>query len=143
MHKPNEIRFLVLGLIKDKNNRVFLSEGYDATKQEYFYRALGGGVEFGEMSLDALKREFKEELDADIANLKYLSCLESIFSFNGQPGHEVIQLYEGDFVDPKFYEIEEVTFNEGERKKVARWVDLDKCSSGELKVVPEPVINYL
>lgn len=143
MHNPNEIRFLVLGLIKDNSNRVFLSEGYDTTKQEYFYRALGGGVEFGEMSLDALKREFKEELDAEITNIKYLSCLESIFSFNGQLGHEVIQLYECDFVDSKFYEIEEVTFNEGERKKVARWVDLGKCSSGELKVVPESFRKYL
>jgi len=143
MHNPNEIRFLVLGLIKDDSDRVFLSEGYDSTKQEYFYRALGGGIEFGESSLEALKREFKEELDAEVTNIQYLTCLESIFSFNGQPGHEVIQLYQCDFADSKFYEVEALTFKEGERKKVARWVDLKKCRSGELKVVPETMSQYL
>lgn len=142
MHKPDEIRFLVLGLIKDRD-RAFLSEGYDTTKQEYFYRALGGGVEFGEKSYDALKREFQEELDAELTNIRYLTCLESLFSFNGQPGHEVIQLYQCDFADPKFYTIEEITFNEGKRQKIARWVDLEKCRSGELKVVPEPMVEYI
>lgn len=143
MHKPNQIRFLVLGLIKDNNNRVFLSQGYDSNKQAYFYRALGGGIEFGESSLEALKREFKEELDATVTNIQYLTCLESIFSFNGQPGHEVIQLYQCDFTHPKFYDEEVVKFNEGKREKVARWVDVDKCRSGELNVVPEQVREYL
>jgi 8-oxo-dGTP pyrophosphatase MutT (NUDIX family) len=144
MHNPNEIRFLVLGLIKDeKNDRAFLSEGYDFTKQEYFYRALGGGIEFWESSFEALKREFQEELNAELTNIQYITCLESIFSFNGQPGHEVIQLYQCDFANQKFYELEEVPFNEGERKKVARWVDLEKCRSGELRVVPETVSQYL
>ena len=143
MHNPNEIRFLVLGLIKDNRDRAFLSQGYDSTKQEYFYRALGGGIEFGESSFVALKREFQEELDTEITNINYLTCLESIFSFNGQPGHEVIQLYQCDFADPKFYELEEIKFNEGERQKIARWVDLEKCRSGELRVVPEAVSQYL
>lgn len=142
MYDPNEIRFLVLGLIKDRNNRVFLSEGYDKTKQEYFYRALGGGVDFGETSLEALKREFQEELNAELTNIHYLTCLESIFSFNGQLGHEVIQLYQCDFVDPKFYQLEEIPFNEGERQKIARWVEVAKCRSGKLRVVPEPVLEY-
>jgi len=143
MHDPNEIRFLVLGLIKEQNNRVFLSQGYDQTKQEYFYRALGGGIEFGEKSVEALKREFQEELQADLTNIQYLTCLENIFSFNGKPGHEVIQLYQCDFADPQFYEWEEISFNEGERQKVARWVDVDQCRSRHLRVVPEAVLDYL
>ncbi|QDZ39595.1 NUDIX domain-containing protein [Euhalothece natronophila Z-M001] len=143
MHDPNEIRFLVLGLIKDHNNRVFLSEGYDKIKQEYFYRALGGGVDFGESSLKALKREFQEELNAELVNIQYVTCLESIFSFNGQPGHEVIQVYQCDFANPNFYQLEEITFNEGERKKIARWVDLEKCRSRQVRVVPEPILEYM
>jgi len=143
MNNPNEIRFLVLGLIKDNNNRVFLSQGYDASQQAYFYRPLGGGIEFEERSLDALKREFKEELDASLTNIQYLTCLESIFSFNGQPGHEVIQLYQCDFTNPDFYTTEEVQFNEGKRQKIARWVEIEKCRSGTLNVVPEQVRQYL
>jgi hypothetical protein len=53
MDQSNQIRVLALGLIRD-GDRIFISEGYDPVKQHPFYRALGGGVEFGETSYDAL-----------------------------------------------------------------------------------------
>lgn len=115
MHS-NKIRVLSLGLIRD-GDRTFLSEGYDPVKQQTFYRALGGGVDFGESSYDALKREFMEELQAELTNIKYLGCLENLFMFNGKAGHELIQLYQCDFVDPKFYQLEQMEFSEGEYKK--------------------------
>ena len=59
MNKPGEIRVIVLGLIQD-GDRLFVSEGYDPVKQQTFYRALGGGVDFGETSHAALQREFHE-----------------------------------------------------------------------------------
>ncbi len=63
MNKLPQIRALVLGLIR-KGDRILVAEGYDSVKQEFFYRSLGGGVEFGETSLEALKREFQEEIQA-------------------------------------------------------------------------------
>jgi 8-oxo-dGTP pyrophosphatase MutT (NUDIX family) len=60
MHKPGEIRVLALGLIT-QGDRTFISEGYDPIKQQTFYRAMGGGVDFGETSLEALQREFKKK----------------------------------------------------------------------------------
>jgi 8-oxo-dGTP pyrophosphatase MutT (NUDIX family) len=78
MNQPNQIRTLALGLIRD-GDRTFLSEGYDPVKQQIFYRALGGGVDFGETSYDALKREFQEELQAELTNIKYLGCIENLF----------------------------------------------------------------
>lgn len=65
MDKFKEIRPIVLGIVK-KDNKILVSEGYDKTKNETFYRSIGGGIEFLENSKDALKREFKEELDIDI-----------------------------------------------------------------------------
>ena len=38
------------------NGRVLIAEGYDPTKRQIFYRPLGGGIEFGELSQDALVR---------------------------------------------------------------------------------------
>jgi 8-oxo-dGTP pyrophosphatase MutT (NUDIX family) len=142
MHKPGEIRVLALGIVR-QGDRVFISEGYDPAKQQTFYRALGGGVEFGESSLEALQREFQEELQAEIGNIKYLDCQENLFTFNGQPGHEILFIYECDFVDPKFYQIEEITFMEKNRKKRALWVDGDRFKSGELRLVPEQFFEYL
>lgn len=141
MHKPGEIRVLALGLIRD-GNRIFVSEGYDPVKQQTFYRAMGGGVDFGETSLEALKREFQEEIQADLTNIRYLGCLENIFTFNGQSGHEIIQLFESDFVDPKFYQLDKLDFSEGERQKTALWVDINRFKSGELRLVPEQFLDY-
>jgi len=137
-----KIRLLALAIVK-QGDRLFISQGFDPIKQQTFYRVMGGGVDFGETSLEALKREFMEEIQAEITNIKYIACLENIFEFNGNPGHEIIQLYECDFVDPTFYEREEIIFNEGERQKKALWVDLEKFRSGEFKIVPENFLDYL
>jgi 8-oxo-dGTP pyrophosphatase MutT (NUDIX family) len=142
MHQSNQIRVLALGLIRE-GDRLFISEGYDPVKQQTFYRVMGGGVEFGETSYDALKREFLEEIHAELTNIKYRGCLENLFTFNGQPGHEIIQLYQCDFVDPKFYQLEQLVFAEGDRKKRALWVDTNRFTSGELRIVPENFLEYV
>lgn len=142
MHKPGEIRILALGLIRN-GDRIFVSVGYDPTKQQTFYRAMGGGVDFGETSRAALEREFDEEIQAELVNIRYLGCLENLFVFNDQPGHELIQLYQCDFAEPKFYRLEELVFAEGKRKKVALWVDIERFRSEELILFPEAFTKYL
>ncbi|MGQ4649732.1 NUDIX domain-containing protein [Lyngbya aestuarii] len=143
MGQPKQkIRVIVLGLIKN-GDRTLLSEGYDPVKQETFYRALGGGVDFGETSYDALKREFQEELQTELVNIKYLECIESLFIFNGRSGHEIIQLYQCDFADQKLYQLDELEFVEGDSKKKAVWVDIEQCKSGKLRVVPEKFLDYI
>ncbi|MGI2907023.1 NUDIX hydrolase [Tolypothrix sp. VBCCA 56010] len=142
MHKPDEIRVLALGLIK-KGDRTFISQGYDPVKQQTFYRAMGGGVDFGETSFEALQREFQEEIQAELTNIHYLGCIENIFTFNGKQGHEILQIYQCDFVDTKFYQLENLVFAEGERQKTALWVEISRFKSGELKLVPEQFLEYL
>ncbi len=143
MNKEGQIRVIVLALIRD-GNRIFVSEGYDRAKQSTFYRALGGGVEFGETSRIALEREFQEEIQAELTNIRYLNCIENLFTFDGRKGHEIIQLYQCDFADPQFYQIESLTFSETpERKHRALWIDIAKFKSGELRLVPEVFFDYL
>ncbi len=142
MHKLGEIRVLALGLIRD-GDRTFISEGYDPVKQQTFYRAMGGGIDFGETSQVALEREFKEEIQAELTNIRYLGCLENLFIYNNQPGHELIQLYQCDFVDPKYYQLECLTFAEGKRQKTALWVDINRFKSEELLLLPEEFSHYL
>lgn len=96
------IRPLVI-CIFSHNGRILTAEGYDPVKHQIFYRPLGGGIEFGEYSHEALIREIREELDTAVTNLRYLATLENIFTFNGQPGHEIIQVYDGQFVDNSLY----------------------------------------
>lgn len=136
------IRVLALGLITH-NTRIFVSEGYDPKKQEKFYRSLGGGVEFGEYSAQALEREFQEEIQAELKNIRYLGCFENIFVFNGSPGHEIVQLYGCDFVDPKFYEHDSFKFYEGKHEKLAMWVECEEFLSGKSTLYPLGIEKFL
>lgn len=145
MASTQKIRVIALGLIQD-GDCLFVSQGYDAVKETAFYRALGGGLEFGETSVDALQREFYEEIQASLTNIQYLGCLENLFTFNGKPGHEIIQLYRCDFADPSFYQREHITFTDGDGSAppvTALWIDLNACKSGKLRLVPEGCLPYL
>jgi len=79
--------------------------GEDPSDGRTFHRLIGGSVELGERALDAVVREVAEELGATLVDPRLLGVLESIFSFDGEPGHEVVFVYagrlaEGDVVPP-------------------------------------------
>ena len=135
------IRVIVLGLIRS-GDRIFVSECEEQVKQDTFYRALGGGIEFGEHSIDALQREFQEEIQAELTNIKYLACLENFFIFNGEAGHELIQLYQCEFFDPKFYQLDSLDFADGDGEHTAFWMPVQRFRSGELRLVPDKFIDY-
>lgn len=139
--KQPRIRLITLGLIQH-GSCLLVSQGYDTVKQQHFYRMLGGGVEFGETSLAALHREFQEELQAELTNIQYLGCLENIFVYQGQPGHELVQLYQCDFNDSRLYEQELLVGYEGTDKFEAQWIEGDRFKSGELCLVPEQCLNF-
>lgn len=109
--KKNRIRVLSLGIFRHGDS-IFVVEGFDPTKEETFYRPLGGGVEFGEQTADALVREMKEETGLEVANLRYAGMCENIFTYLGERGHEIVLLYEADFADPAVYENDEMLCQE-------------------------------
>ncbi|MGH3329960.1 MAG: NUDIX hydrolase [Nocardioidaceae bacterium] len=69
--------------------------GYDSVKDQHFNRSLGGSVELGEKAEDAVVREIAEELGGTYVDTRLLGVLENIFTFEGEPGHEVAFVYEG------------------------------------------------
>ena len=85
-----------------------VAEAFDPVKDETFYRPLGGGIEFGETSAVALVREIREEVGTEIADLQHIGKLENIFTYNGALGHEIVQVYDGRFVDESFYAMSSV-----------------------------------
>ena len=109
--KKNRIRVLSLGIFR-RGDFIFVAEGFDPVKGERFYRPLGGGVEFGEQAADALVREMREETGLEVTNLRYAGMCENIFTYLGQPGHEIVLLYEADFADPAVYENDEMICQE-------------------------------
>jgi 8-oxo-dGTP pyrophosphatase MutT (NUDIX family) len=78
-------------------------EAFDATKGKPFYRPLGGGVEPGETSKEAIIREIREEIGQEIKEVERLGVLESIFIHEGKSAHEIVYVYDAEFEDPSAY----------------------------------------
>jgi 8-oxo-dGTP pyrophosphatase MutT (NUDIX family) len=69
-----------------------------------FERPLGGGIEFGESSLDAARREFREELGVELDGLKLLGVLENRPEIDGTQAHEIVFVYSAGLADPSGYD---------------------------------------
>lgn len=86
-----------------RGDALLASQEHDPTKGEDFHRLLGGSVEFGETGEQALRREFREELAAELDDVRRVDVLENLFTFDGEPGHEIVLLYTARFRDETFY----------------------------------------
>jgi len=123
---------------------IFISKGYDPVKKEYFYRPVGGGIEDTETPTEALIREIKEELNAEIKNIRLLATFENIFIFNGRHGHELITLFEADFSDPLFYQNREHQIIEnGKLVSTADWQPLESFLRHEAIMYPIGLLDTL
>ncbi len=144
--KPGKLRPLAICVFR-RGDRIFVAEGYDAVKRETFYRPLGGRIEFSEYGHQAIVRELREEIGAEVTNLRYLGTLENIFTYNGQPGHEIVLIYDGEFVDTSIYEREVVMGHEDDEAFYgdiqAVWKSLDFFRWGEAPLYPTGLLKML
>ena len=140
MDKFKEIRPIALGLVI-KDNKLLVSEGFDKVKNEIFYRCLGGGIEFLEKSEEALKREFLEEINVDIAVKDFLGISENIFTYQGKNAHELILFYSIEISDENYQEEYKVIDDHGET--IAKWIDINEFKNKNKILYPEEVFKYI
>ena len=140
MDKFKEIRPITLG-IAIRNGKLLVGEGFDNVKNETFYRCLGGGIEFLEKSEDTLKREFKEEIKANIVVKDFLGISENIFTYKGKNAHELILFYSIEIPEKDYKEEYIINDNCGEYK--AKWIDIEEFKNGDKILYPEEVFKYI
>ncbi|MGK7891219.1 MAG: NUDIX hydrolase [Leptolyngbyaceae cyanobacterium] len=140
--KKKRIRPIAICLFRYQD-KILVHSGFDAIKQEYFYRPLGGGIDFGESSYDAVIREIQEELGAAICHVALVGILESTFTVNGQPGHEIVFVYDAEFVDRRLYEQPILQAVEGKDTFEAEWRSLQSLRDGPGILVPEALWTLL
>jgi len=144
MFKGKEsIRLKALCIFEDGDD-IFVSEMYDSAKKDFFYRPIGGTVEFGEFSEATLVREIREELNTEVSNVRLEMVLENIFTCDGVAGHEIDFMYRADFSDVRFYERREYELTESDQTKVkARWMSRLDFINRKYRLVPERLVEWL
>lgn len=142
--KKNKIRPLAICVFRN-NNRILVAEGYDPVKKDTFYRPLGGGIEFGEKSEDTVCRELMEEINAEVGDVWYLGTLENIFVFNGTPGHEIVQVFDGVLKESGLYDQTVIVGKEAEIDEsfTAIWKNIDEFGEGKSILYPTGLLELL
>ncbi len=138
------IRTQALALIR-RDDRILVERGRDDVKDETFLRLLGGTVEFGERGAEALRRELLEELGAEADVGQLVATFENLFTFEGEPGHEICLVYDCTLRDERLYALdkwdaEEMT-PEGPLTHEVEWRTLESLRSGGEPLYPEELLT--
>ena len=128
-----------------QGNRILVSGGFDTIKQNYFYRPLGGGIEYGESSREAVLREIQEELGVEVDNPQLIGVLENIFIYEGQQGHEIVFVFDAQLTDKSLYKLDEIDGYEQEAniRFKAKWLSLEEIEKSGGRLVPEGLAKLL
>lgn len=136
------IRPLALG-VPTRGEEALLAEHEDPATGERYYRPVGGGIEFGEHSREAVRREFAEELEVTVTESALLETFERVFTFGGETAHEIWRCYHVEIEEDWPYGRDAFTAYEPELDEEfpVRWLGTDEIA--EHTVYPESLPELL
>ena len=126
----------VYGILEGSNGSILLTDenryGVEMTK------FVGGGLEKGEGLADALKREFKEEMDLEIeiGSLFYINDFLQISAFN--PKDQLLSIYYK--VSTKNWQRIEECINNPSAKQSFKWKSIHTLSKDEVTFPIDKVV---
>ncbi|MFJ2487655.1 NUDIX hydrolase [Pseudomonas sp. NPDC087639] len=119
------------------NGKILVNQFRDPASRQTCFRPIGGGIDFGETSAEAIVREVQEELGLSMTNLRLLGTLENLFIYNGKPGHEIVQVYDAMFADASVYAHTQIEGHESDGAPfTVRWHDSSSFSE-QAPLVPK------
>ncbi|MBS1495806.1 MAG: NUDIX domain-containing protein [Bacteroidetes bacterium] len=81
----------VYGILINSKNQVLVSD--ELIRGQYITKFCGGGLEFGEGTIDCLKREFMEEMNLKIDVTAHLYSTDFFQQSAFNPEHQIISIY--------------------------------------------------
>ena len=113
-----------------RGNKVLIAKRPDHKHQGGLWEFPGGKIEQGEMPVDALKRELKEELDLTIGKPKFFQEIQFEYS------EKTVHL--------SFYRIDDFEGDEkGNENQEIRWVDIGELDKYCFPEANQPVVVKL
>ena len=126
-----------------RGDRILVGMAVDPRNGRRYARTIGGGIETGERSVDALRREIREELGLEIAGPRLLGVLENIFALDDRQVHEIVFVYDAAFADASAYERGGLPVDEAACVEPARWVSIDTFRDGATPIYPRDLLRLL
>jgi ADP-ribose pyrophosphatase YjhB (NUDIX family) len=130
-----------------QGDRILVERGRDDIKNEMFFRLLGGTVEFGEKGAESVRRELLEELGAEAEVGRLVATIENLFTYEGQPAHEICLVYECAFRDQILdgldeWQADEITAG-GSVTHYVEWRSIDSFRTDAEILYPEGLLEVL
>lgn len=125
-----------------RDNAILVIEEPDSDPAGTYYRLPGGGIDFRELSRDAVAREIREELHTGAAECKLLTVLENLFFVGDVAAHEVCFVYEVR-VGEELYATDTIEITEDVSTAKACWMSTEVIKSGGVAFHPWALRQYL
>ena len=135
MKQLNKFTIRVYGIVLNKRNEILLSDEFQlGTKMTKFP---GGGLEFGEGTIDCLKREFLEECNGqEIKNIHHFYTTDFYQKALFYQNHQLLSIYYfAELQEPLQFKISKKSFdfdNLTEGKQSFRWVKIKTLIEDEI-----------
>jgi len=139
------IRPIAIGIFR-RGDKILVFESRERdSRGRIFYRPLGGSIEFGEYGGQTLAREMREEIGAEIENVRYLGLCENLFRApGGQRAHEIVLVYEAGLADKALYDKDEMLVSEDSGATFkAFWKSLAFFQRGQVPLYPNGLLELL
>lgn len=141
----NKFIIRVYGILINENKQVLISD--ELIKGHKITKFPGGGLEFGEGTIDCIKREFVEETNNEVEVVAhfYTTDFMQVSAYNSE--HQIISIYY--LVKPiSTFEItttENVFDFEGDKQheQTFRWIDLKHISENDFTLPIDKIVGEM
>lgn len=125
----------IYGICLNERNEVLLSD--ETYRDLNFTKFPGGGLEFGEGTIDCLKREFREEfsLEIEVGNLFYLTDFFQVSAFS--ENDQVISVYYR--IKADLHALDQLVDNQTSAEKL-HWVNLSELKEELLSLPIDKIV---
>jgi ADP-ribose pyrophosphatase YjhB (NUDIX family) len=144
MPEPINTRFTirVYGIILNEKDEVLLSD--ESYMEHRFTKFPGGGLEYGEGTIDCLKREMREEAGCDVEVIKHIYTTDFFQESKFHPGMQVISIYYlARLKDPGCIKASDKPYDfpeDAERGQSFRWLPVIQLSPDDVTLPIDKIV---
>lgn len=132
----------VYGIILNETDEVLVSD--ESYMGHRFTKFPGGGLEYGEGTVDCLKREMLEETGSKVEVLKHIYTTDFFQESKFHPGMQVISIYYlARFAGPVRLHVSTKPFDfpeDAERGQSFRWVPLQELTPDDVSLPIDKIV---